>query len=180
MTFDDAFACTVGHEGSFSDDPADSGGATRFGITEAVARECGYTGSMIDLPFEQAQAIAKARYWDTLNLDRVAALSGPIAAELFDTGYNMGTGRAAQFLQRLLNALNRQQKDYPDLTVDGDIGPATLSALTAFLELRGSEGGDVLLTALNCMQGRAYITLVERREKDERFLYGWLRTRVAI
>jgi lysozyme family protein len=35
-----------------------------------------------------------------------------LAAELLDTGVNMGTGTATGFLQRALNALNRNGRDY--------------------------------------------------------------------
>lgn len=178
MSFAAAFARTIGHEGDFSDDPNDSGGATRFGITEAVARANGYDGPMRELPFAKAREIAKRQYWDALNLDQVPPR---IASEIFDTGYNMGTRRAAQFLQRSLNSLNRGGRDYADITVDGDIGPATLSALAAYLDERGiCEGETVLLRALNCLQGAAYIELGFRRPKDEDFMFGWLRTRVEI
>ena len=36
-------------EGGYADDPADLGGKTNLGITEAVARRHGYTGDMRDL-----------------------------------------------------------------------------------------------------------------------------------
>lgn len=180
MGFETAFAETVGIEGDFSDDPKDSGGATRFGITEAVARANGYTGPMRDLPIEIAKRIARIQYWDALRLDQVTDVAPSIALEMFDTGYNMGVGRAGQFLQRALNAFNREGKDYPDLVVDGVVGNMTLHALRIFIAKRGPEGEAVLHRTLNCLQGAAYIELAERRSKDERFVYGWIRTRVGI
>ena len=60
-----------------------------------------------------------------------------LAAELFDTGANMGPAVAATFLQRALTALNRSGRDYPDLVPDGRIGATTLAALDAFLKVRG-------------------------------------------
>ena len=178
--FDAAIADLLGVEGDFSDDPADSGGATRYGITEAVARRHGYTGSMRLLPLAVAKDIYRADYWDAQNLNAVAMLSRPIAWELFDTGVNMGISQAGEFLQMSLNAFNRQATDYPDIEVDGEIGPATLDALTAFLKRRGKDGETVLLRALNALQGAAYIELAERREKDERFTFGWFLQRVKI
>lgn len=178
--FLDAWAWSLGVEGEFSDDPADSGGATRWGITEAVARRWGYTGPMDDLPAGLAKSIAKREYWDRLRLDNIHALSPRLAREVFDIGMNMGPGRAGEFLQRALNALNRQQKDYPDVTVDGAIGAATLGALTAFLRVRGKDGETVLLRALNCLQGAFYIQLAEARQKDERFVFGWLMQRIIV
>jgi lysozyme family protein len=70
--------------------------------------------------------------------------------------------------------------DYPDIKVDGDIGPETLQSLQAYLLFRRGEGVNVLLKALNCLQGAFYIELAEKREKDEAFVYGWIRTRIVI
>ena len=44
----------VEREGGFVDHPADRGGATRYGITEAVARAHGYRGAMRQLPRAEA------------------------------------------------------------------------------------------------------------------------------
>ena len=57
MTFDEAFHKLLGHEGGFVDHPSDPGGATRWGVTERVARQWGYAGSMRELPVETAKAI---------------------------------------------------------------------------------------------------------------------------
>lgn len=178
--FDIAVAAILGIEGDYSDDPADSGGATRFGITEAVARRHGYTGRMRDLPADTAREIYRRDYWDAQNLSSVAILSSRIAFEVFDTGINMGTSQAGEFLQMSLNAFNRQGQDYEDIEVDGAIGPATLDALAAFLDRRSKDGETVLLRALNALQGAAYIELAERRDKDERFVFGWFLQRVMI
>jgi lysozyme family protein len=103
-----------------------------------------------------------------------------VAAELFDTGVNMGPGVAVTFLQRALTALNRNGKDYPDLVPDGRIGPRTLAALDGFLAARGKRGGEtVLLRALEALQGERYLRLAERRPANEAFLYGWLANRIG-
>jgi lysozyme family protein len=87
----------------------------------------------------------------------------------------MGPAVAATFLQRALTALNRNGKDYPDLVPDGRIGAVTLSALDAFLAIRGKARGEtVLLRALEALQGERYLRLAERRPANEAFLYGWL------
>lgn len=179
-TFEHCFLGVVGDEGDFSDHPSDSGGKTRFGITEAVARENGYLGDMRELPFATARAIYKAKYWDTLQLDRIGAVSRPLAYELFDTGVNCGVEVAGEFLQRAMNVLNRRERDWQDLAVDGQVGPATLERLLSGWQRRGSDGELVLLKMLNCLQGARYVALAERREKDEDFVFGWFRTRVRI
>jgi lysozyme family protein len=167
-------------EGGYVNDPSDSGGETNHGITIAVARRQGYKGRMIDLTPLQARSIAKAEYWDSLQCDQICELSGLLAFEIFDTGINCGPPTAARFLQRSLNALNRLQRDYPDLPVDGRIGAKTLTALRAYLELRQQNGVTVLLRMLNGLQVAYYVTLVEAREKDEKFLFGWVFNRVTM
>lgn len=167
-------------EGGFVDDASDSGGATRYGITEAVARAHGYQGAMRDLPKPLARSIAKDAYWNVMRLDDVAARSLAVAEELFDTGYNMGVGRAGAFLQRSLNVLNREQRDYPDLKVDGVLGQMTVHALDRYIAGRGPQGERVLLRVLNALQGNGYVELAERRAKDEKYVYGWFLNRVAM
>lgn len=177
--FAEAFQRTVGVEGGYSNDHDDRGGETMFGITVAVARANGYTGDMRNMPLGVAQDIYRQQYWNLLYLDDVAAISRPIAGELFDTAVNSGVATAGRYLQRAVNAFNRGGADYPDVTVDGIVGPMTVAALRSFIALRGYEGDKVMLVALNSLQGEGYIELTERRETDEKFVYGWFRNRVA-
>ena len=160
--------------------PADKGGPTCFGITEAVARAHGYRGAMRQLPRDEAVAIYRRLYWQRPRFDEVASRSARVAEELFDTGANMGPAVAATFLQRALTALNRNGKDYADLVPDGRIGEATLRALDSFLSVRGRSSGEtVLLRALEALQGERYLRLAERRPANEAFLYGWLANRIG-
>jgi lysozyme family protein len=167
-------------EGGYVNHPADRGGPTRFGITEAVARAHGYAGPMAQLPREEAAATYRRLYWLRPRFHDVSRRSDKVAAELFDTGVNMGPGVATTFLQRALTALNRNGKDYPDLVPDGRIGPRTLAAIDGFLQARGKRGGEtVLLRALEALQGERYLRLAERRPANEAFLYGWLANRIG-
>ncbi len=180
MDVDELIEELIEREGGFADHPADRGGPTRFGITEAVARAHGYAGAMAGLPREEAAAIYRRLYWLRPKFDQVADRCPRVAAELFDTGANMGPAVAATFLQRALTALNRGGRDYPDLVPDGRVGPVTIAALEAFLEVRGSTGGEtVLLRALEALQGERYLRLAERRPANEAFLYGWLANRIG-
>lgn len=166
-------------EGDFVDDAADSGGATRFGITEKVARADGYEGPMEELSSRRAMHIAKRRYWDVMLLDQVEGISPAVAHEMFDTGYNMGNAVAVKMLQRSLNAFNNNATHYHDLKVDGVMGGITLNALQLFVSRRRAEGVTVLLRALNGLQLERYFSIAERRPKDERFVYGWVLNRVS-
>ena len=132
------------------------------------------------LPREEATEIYRRLYWLRPRFDEVARRSPQVAAELFDTGVNMGPAVAATFLQRALTALNRNAKDYPDLVPDGRVGAMTLFALDAFLAERGKGSGEtVLLRALEALQGERYLRLAERRPANEAFLYGWLANRIG-
>ena len=179
MHIDQLLDDLIAREGGYSDHPADRGGKTRWGITEAVARAHVYRGEMRDLPRAEAEAIYRRLYWLRPGFDKVAAVAPALAGELFDTAVNMGPDVAAAFLQRALNALNRGGRDYPDIAADGRIGPATLSALTLFLECRHAEGETVLLKAVEAMQGERYLRLAEQRPANEAFLYGWLANRLG-
>jgi lysozyme family protein len=134
---------------------------------------------MAALPRDEAAAIYRRLYWLRPRFDEVAERSARLAAELFDTGANMGPAVAATFLQRALTALNRNGQDYPDLVPDGRIGPATLAALDAFMAIRGASGETVILRAVEALQGERYLRLAERRPANEAFLYGWLANRIG-
>lgn len=101
-------------EGGFSDDPADPGGATRFGITRATLADWrGEAASVADvrtLDRDEAAAI----YWDAC---RCGAMPAGLELLVFDAAVNQGPVRAVRLLQAALRV--RQ---------DGQIGPVTLDA----------------------------------------------------
>ena len=123
----------IEREGGYVNHPADRGGPTCFGITEAVARAHGYRGAMAELPHDEAAAIYRRLYWLRPKFDQVAARAPRIAAELFDTGVNMGPAVAATFLQRALTALNRNGKDFGNYILD----KATREVQTMRVRIRG-------------------------------------------
>lgn len=166
-------------EGGYVNDPSDSGGKTNWGITEKVARQNGYIGSMRHLPRELAFSIYVDKYWNSVSATEIAIESNAVAKEVVDTAINMGPKRASKFLQRSLAVLNNRGTLYPDIKVDGDVGPKTISALKSFLKHRGYQGERVLVSMLNALQGAHYVELAEVREKDEKFVYGWFLHRVS-
>ncbi len=180
MTKDEIFNAILGKEGGYVNHPDDKGGPTNWGITQAVARAHGFTGDMRNLTRQQALDILTADYWTGPRFDLVSEVSPAIAAELCDTGVNMGPSVQTKWFQRWLNVFNIQGSLYPDLIADGFIGPRTISALKSYLSRRGKEGELVMLRALNCSQGQRYLELAEQRSANETFVYGWVRERVAI
>lgn len=170
----------IGREGGYSNSPDDLGKETVWGVTATVARANGYRGAMNAMPRATAETIYRAEYFIKPGFEKVYALSQPIAEELFDTGVNMGTSLPGPWLQRILNTLNRQQADFPDIDVDGKIGPATISALRAYLNKRGADGEKVILRLLNCLQGVRYIEITEKRAANETFQHGWALNRLEM
>jgi lysozyme family protein len=169
----------IGREGGYVNHPADRGGATCWGITEAVARAHGYRGEMRKFPRNDALVIYNQIYWTRPGFAELANIAPVIAAELFDTGINMGPAVAVAFLQRALNALNRGASDYADIVAGPRIDAATMAALRAFLNKRKPGGEAVLMKALEALQGERYLDLAERRPANEAFLYGWLANRIG-
>jgi lysozyme family protein len=169
----------IGREGGYVNHPADRGGATRWGITEAVARAHGYRAEMRNFPRADAVAIYLQIYWLRPGFDSILAIAPKIAAELFDTGINMGPAVAVAFLQRALNALNRNASDYADIVSGPRVDDATIDALKSFLIKRKPGGEQVLMKALEALQGERYLDLAERRPANEAFLYGWLANRLG-
>lgn len=170
MTIDDILGGVLANEGGYVNDARDAGGETNYGITITTARANGYHGPMRDLSKATALEIYRARYVVAPGFGLVGNVSMPIAAELVDTGVNMGPTVAGQFLQRALNAL----VDGGGLVVDGHVGAASIAALRTFLARRGKEGERRLLALLNAEQGVRYLELCEGRSANRAFLYGWL------
>jgi len=177
---DEIIMSVVGIEGGYVNDNLDSGGKTKFGITKKVARKFGFKGKMKNLPLDIAIDIYKRRYWDRVRGNELLKSGGyELAHEMFEQAVNMGVGQAGKHLQRVLNALNDRGRLYGDVSVDGAVGAGTMRAFYAYSNKRGEQGMKVLTSYLNALQGEFYIDLAQRREKDERFVYGWGLNRVV-
>jgi lysozyme family protein len=114
MNFDQAFTRLLGKEGGYTNNIADKGGATNWGVTQAVARSNGYTGDMRDFTQAQAKVIYRKSYWDAVQAD---ALPDDVRYDIFDAAVNSGISQAAKWLQRAVNA-----------EADGVIGKETIAA----------------------------------------------------
>jgi lysozyme family protein len=112
VKFDEAFDILLKHEGGFVNHKDDPGGATRFGVTEAVARRAGYRGDMRDLPLDLAKRIYKDLYWDTVRADE---LPPAVRYAVFDGAVNSGPVQSIKWLQRAVGARD-----------DGILGPVTM------------------------------------------------------
>ena len=187
--FDKMVPSLLSREGGekFTNNPADKGGPTRWGVTAAKLGEYRKLGrpatadEVKNLGRDEAVALYRADFWQRPGFESVSTLSERIAEELFDTGVNMGVGTPGPWLQRALNAMNHQGRDYPDMVVDGQIGPLTCSALRNLIKLRGqADAEEVVLKVLNGFQVVRYIELAEKRGPNEEFVFGWLKNRVGL
>lgn len=146
----------IEREGSYVDHPTDRGGSTSWGITEAVVRRQGYMDDMRCLPQNVAAAIYKQLYWLVPAFDKVAETASKLAEELLDTA-----------------------GDYGESEVNRRIGPATLLALNTLMRRRGKCGEEVLLKAVEAMQGAHYVRLAETRPLQEAIVYECLANRIG-
>lgn len=178
--FTEAFDHVIGVEGGYVNDPNDSGGETKYGITVAVARRHGYEGAMIDLPLEFARRVYQEEYWDKMRCGAIASYGlEELALKMFDAGVNVGVGRAVKWLQLALNLLNAGDPLFVPLAVDGDLGNRTLQALRVFQVRAKGDSDATLVKVINGRQVCHYLDLAGSRPKDKRFLFGWLRARVT-
>jgi type VI secretion system secreted protein VgrG len=146
------------HEGGWSDNPADPGGATNFGITLAEAQRHGIPDAtaLLHITPDQVAAIYKADYW------RFDGLTGQaVATKLLDMAANMGLGTAVKLAQGALNGIGA------GLQEDGHYGPATEASLNAVDPSR--------VVGLLCQASADhYRDIVSLRPASGVFLRGWL------
>ncbi|MBU8876074.1 hypothetical protein KQ910_20040 [Reyranella sp. MMS21-HV4-11] len=123
-TFDSCLTLVLGAEGGFVNDPRDSGGATKYGITQETLtawRRSRDPGAIVNeehvrqLKIEEAKEIYRSRYWNVLRCDD---LPKGVDLLVFDLGVNAGPARSAKILQDVLG-----------VEQDGSIGPVTLNGL---------------------------------------------------
>lgn len=169
---------TIDAEGGdrVTDDPADRGGLTKFGITQATwAAYCEIpcSASVAGATRDQARKIYAQRFWFAPNINRIHDVSPELAIVLFDWGVTSGPATSVRALQRALNALNSNGADYPDITADGVLGRLTISALLAFRRRRSKDGIDCLIEMVRSLRRVFYLELSEHDRTQERFVYGW-------
>jgi len=179
--FYDAFSKTLKHEGNYSNHPNDRGGETWKGVARRLWPEWkgwSFVDEMKkqpDFPNNLTESLELDRYvkdfykenfWDRFKGDLFEGQD--IAEEVFDTGVNMGMKRAIKFLQEACNLLNRCERDYADMPIDGIVGATTLDVVNSHPRPKN------LLKLLNVLQAMQYVKLARESESQEVFLNGWL------
>ena len=155
--FDAALRITLGFEGGVSDDPADRGGLTSSGITQATYDRYRDRQLLPRQPVTRATGpeitkIYRQDYWEPAKCE---FLPRRIAACVFDAAVNHGIGPASMLLQRALW-----------IGDDGVIGPKTIAAALAAEE-------RLTIRSMLTLRRELYRILVKVDPTQERFVKGW-------
>jgi lysozyme family protein len=149
LSFDAYFEWLIPWEGSsYENDPADPGGATKYGIDQRSHP----TVNIRTLTKIQAQRIYWDSYWRTVAAPQ---LPPKTAWAVMDCAVNCGRAQAVKWLQRFLR-----------ITDDGIIGPNTINY--------AETENDTVMALAVLAQREAHYRALARRGNFAKFLKGWL------
>lgn len=141
----------------YVNDPADTGGETKFGVAKNANPELNIT----KMTYDAAKRVYYKKYWLAGDCADIALFAPKLAMLHFDGCVNHGNGRAARMLQEAVGA-----------TIDGDIGPKSLEAIKIAC---AAPGGELAVCEKVLMLRESfYLKIVERNPSQKKFLNGWL------
>ena len=152
-TFEKYFPKVLKWEGGYVNDPADSGGATKYGVTAATWAKFGDGRPITDITPNDAKNVCKRQYWDLWQADKINNQS--VAEMLVDWVWGSGY-HGIKIPQRVLG-----------VAVDGRVGNQTLSAIN------GAEPKE-LFDKLKQARIDFLHSIVKANPKNQKFLKGWL------
>ena len=159
---DEALEYLLAEEGGWSNHPADRGGATMYGVTQAtynawLKAKAKAPASVRNITQAEARELYRQEYWNASGCDR---LPWPISYITFDAAVNSGSSRSLKWTQAGLG-----------LVPDGTIGPKTIAAAQAVV---ASGDGKRILAILD--QRITFLArLVQSKPSQSAFLLGWWR-----
>lgn len=179
-----AYQRTMINEGGYCNVKGDKGGETYKGIARLINPQ--WQGwSIIDqlktsatfpknckdntLLESQVQNFYQINYWNKIDGNSIP--NQDLAEVLFDIAVNMGVSTPGKFLQTALNYLNRSGSLYPDIVVDGQIGPGTLNSLNSYLK---TDSISLLIKTIGILQGCRYLEIMKSNPSQEKFARGWI------
>lgn len=154
MTLSEIFDLVLKDEGGFTNDPADNGGPTKWGVTFAewqkwVHPRKASLAAFKKITQDDAKAVYRAWYWDPLCCGE---MSPGLAYMVFDCGLLHGIFNSARWLQIAV-----------DVKADGHVGPLTLEAA------RGADLAEVVAKMHELRMKR-----IKAHEDYKRFGRGWI------
>jgi lysozyme family protein len=170
-------------EGGYVNDPKDPGGATRYGVTEQVARANGFRGDMRAFPKHCdgpatacADNIYVSQYIAAPGYMPLVEIEPAVAGEMVDTAVNMGPARPNRWFRLTMNHLASTRLPASSAA----LGPDDITAYRMVqVKLGVTPACVATLDALDQQQAAEYRRLVQVRPSLGRFLKGWLRYRVG-
>ncbi|USD31171.1 peptidoglycan-binding protein (plasmid) [Pseudoalteromonas sp. SCSIO 43201] len=151
--FESAFRLLLEFEGGFVDDPDDSGGKTKYGISQNAYPNL----DIAALTKAQAKEIYQRDYFEAC---KAHLMPEKMAVLVFDTAVNMGVRSAIKLLQQAIKT-----------DVDGIIGPNTLRALKQANRVQG----DNLFIEYQSLRAKQYAEIIARRPSNGKYAKGWFR-----
>lgn len=164
-----AFEYTLQNEGGYVDDPNDSGGKTKFGISMnflkssfkngSIYADIDHNGTINDndiyvLNEDHAKQLYFLEFWK--KVEKIP--HDVLAIKVFDAAVNIGLAKAIKPLQRLLN-----------VKADGIVGPKTIQAI------RTNNVNKILQQYIDLLKTYYYKVAFWNKPKSEKFLKGWLK-----
>jgi lysozyme family protein len=152
-SFDKAILHSLKWEGGYVNDPSDSGGETKYGISKKSFPDV----DIKNLTLDEAKNIYLKNYWNPLYTQ---IKDESLAIKLFDLGINLGVAKAVILLQKAIY-------NYETITMDGKFGNKTLSLVNKYsnLDLYNAYIDEVKFY---------YNHIVAKNPKNVKFLRGWL------
>lgn len=150
--FNIAIQKTLDAEGgdTITNDPDDSGGLTRYGISQRSYPEL----DISTITKQQAKDIYKKDYWDMVKGDALEVQT--IAEAIFDFAVNAGPARAIKLAQKAINT-----------EADGMIGPLTLTGWNM-------AHNELFLYKYAVEKIKFYRDIVTHNPIQKKYILGWI------
>jgi len=152
------------HEGVYSNNPNDSGGETKFGISKRKYPHL----DIKSLTLDQAKKIYYYDYYVAPNISSVTPVSPKLASKLLDAQVN--TGRAVLFLSKSLNDFGYQTQY---------TGKVTNEMLLDIKKIIDDGKLNDLIDKICYHQSEYYKNVIKRNPKNKVFANNWLNVRAT-
>lgn len=176
-TFELAIPIVLKHEGIFSDNPNDPGGATKYGVSLRWLKSLGDNDGVLqgDLDWDgdvdindiknmtlaQATELYRVQWWDKYRYGLIKDQA--LATKVFDAAVNMGEVQAHKLLQRACWSID----GYGQIEDDGILGKKTLDFI--------NTSTPPVISPYKSEIAGFYRALVALKPSRGEFINGWLR-----